>query len=212
MQFQPVRKLTVSDALTRTQQSIYRYLSEHGARFAYPPSLDELARALKLSSRGSLHKHVQALIAAGLVEPMDRKRRGVRLTGSAPAQSARIELLGRIAAGRPIDAIEVPDSVDVPRALLGRQSCYALQVSGDSMRDEGILDGDIVVVESRGQARNGEIVVALIDGETATLKRIEQRPGKITLHPANSDLQPVSYKPERILIRGVLRALLRRYG
>jgi repressor LexA len=201
--------------LTRKQQEIYDYLCAHRDRFAYPPTLDELCAALGLASRGSLHKHVQALVEAGLVEPMDRRQRGVRLAAGVCEESEAGEegllLLGTIAAGRPIEAVANPEPLAVPRQLRGRGECYVLQVRGDSMVEEGILDGDWVVIERRDHARNGEIVVALIDGEEATLKRIEQRPGEVLLHPANAAMAPLRYAPDRVRIQGVLVGQMRAY-
>jgi repressor LexA len=163
-----------------------------------------------LSSRGSLHKHIQALIQAGLVEPMDGMQRGIRLVEQAPVE-AGIPLLGTIAAGRPIEAVPQPEFMQVPDELLGTRPCYVLRVQGDSMIEAGILDGDYVVIEQRDSARNGEIVVALVNGEEATLKRIEQQPGQVILHPANASLTPLVYSPDAVQIQGVLRGLLRSY-
>jgi repressor LexA len=206
--------------LTRRQQEIYAYLREHLDDFAHPPTLDELCQALGLSSRGSLHKQIQALIEAGLVEPMHNLRRGIRLAeedagaaGAAELASDEDELplYGRIAAGRPIEAIANPETIRVPSQLRTNQPCYVLEVKGDSMVEEGILDGDWVVIEQREQARNGEIVVALVDGEEATLKRFELARGQVVLHPANSALQPMIYRPEQIQIQGILVGQMRRY-
>jgi repressor LexA len=198
-------------ALTRRQQAIYDYLCEHRERFPHPPTLDELCDALGLKSRGSLHKQVQALVEAGLVEPMDKKQRGVRLVEQAEHAGDELPLLGYIAAGRPIEALENPEGIGVPAMLRGQGRSYVLQVRGDSMVEEGILDGDWVVIEQRDHARNGEIVVALIDGVEATLKRIEQRPGEVLLHPANSSMKPLRYAPEHVQIQGVLVGQMRAY-
>ncbi|GAB4176238.1 MAG: transcriptional repressor LexA [Rhodocyclaceae bacterium] len=198
----------MSSPLTRRQQAVYDFLLEHRAEFSHPPGLDELARAMGLASRGSLHKHVRALVEAGLVEPMERRRRGIRLM---QREQAGLPMLGRIAAGRPIEAIAQPGEVEVPQRLRGRGRCYVLEVRGDSMREDGILDADLVVVEARTQARNGEIVVALIEGTDATLKRIEQRPGRVILHPANRAMSPMSYRPEQVTIQGVVTGLMRGY-
>jgi repressor LexA len=196
--------------LTRRQQQIYDYLVENTDHFDHPPTHDELCQALGLSSRGSLHKHIQALVQAGLVEPMDGSHRGIRLVEQ-QAVAGGIPLLGRIAAGRPIEAVTQPETMQVPEELLGRGPCYVLQVSGDSMFEAGILDGDYVVIEQRDSARNGEIVVALVNNEEATLKRIEQQPGRVILHPANAAMEPMEYPPEAVQIQGVLRGLLRSY-
>lgn len=196
--------------LTRRQQEIYRILRENLEHCQLPPTYDELCGLLGLSSRGSLHKHIRALVAAGLVEPMDGQKRGIRLVESSMEEG--IPYLGRIAAGRPIEAVSQAQPMQVPELLLGKRPCYVLQVSGDSMIDEGIHDGDYVVIEQREQARDGEIVVALIDDEEATLKRIEQCPGKVILHPANSSMRAMDYTTERVRIQGVLRGLIRSYG
>ncbi len=201
--------------LTRRQQEIYEYLLEHLHEFPHPPTLDELCQALGLSSRGSLHKQLQALVEAGLIEPMNNKRRGVRLTPppaeEIPEDELELPLYGRIAAGRPIEAIAGQETIPVPPPLRTDKPCYVLEVRGDSMIEEGILDGDWVIIEQRDHARNGEIVVALVDGEEATLKRIEQKPGKVILHPANSDMEPMTYRPEQVQIQGILVGQMRRY-
>jgi len=201
----------MAEPLTRRQQTILDYLRESHLSQAHPPTLDELCRALGLRSRGSMHKHVQALVQAGYLEPLSGKQRGVRLSGSMDRDPSTLPLLGRIAAGRPIEALQDPQELEVPPQLRGKGRCYVLQVRGDSMVDEGILDGDWVVIEQRDQARDGEIVVALIDGEDATLKRIEQRPDVCILHPSNRDLEPQRYAPGRVNIQGVVVGQMRAY-
>jgi len=197
--------------LTRRQQSIYDYLlARHEAGDA-PPSLEALCDELGLSSRGSMHAQVKALVDAGLVEPMNGKQRGVRVRAERGRTPTQLALLGTIAAGRPIEAIEVPELMDVPAHLRTDGTCYVLRVKGDSMIEDGILDGDCVVIERRGYARNGEIVVALIDGLEATLKRIYQRPNEVVLVPANSALEPISAPPERVTIQGVVVGQMRSY-
>ena len=204
----------VPPSLTRRQQEIYDYLRAHLDDFPHPPTLDELCDALGLSSRGSLHKQIQALIEAGLVEPMNNLRRGIRLADDEPDIGVDVDALplyGYIAAGRPIEAISNPEMIDVPTQLRTPKPCYVLEVKGDSMIEEGILDGDWVVIEHRDQARNGEIVVALVDGEEATLKRLEVQRGQVVLHPANSALEPMRFSADRVKIQGVLVGQMRRY-
>lgn len=203
--------------LTRRQQEIYDYLKDNLSNFDQAPTLNELCDALGLSSRGSMHKQIHALIEAGLVEPMNNQRRGIRLVEQhQPAQSAanddnHIPMMGSIAAGRPIEAIENPEQMLVPPSLRSDRPCYVLQVTGESMIDEGILDGDWVVIEQRDTARNGEIVVALVDNSDATLKRIEQKPGEVILHPANETMSPMHYHPDQVKIQGVLVGQMRSY-
>jgi repressor LexA len=201
----------MSNNLTRRQQAVYDHLCKRHQRHEQPPTLDELCDALGLSSRGSMHKHVQALIEAGLVEPMQGKQRGVRLLEPPERQPEQLPLFGYIAAGRPIEAIENPETLEVPRYLRTEKPCFVLKVKGDSMVEDGILEGDWVIVEQRDHARNGEIVVALVDGSDATLKRILQRPGEVLLYPANSDMEPMSYPPERVQIQGVVVGQMRAY-
>jgi repressor LexA len=204
----------MTSSLTRRQQEIYDYLKSHADEFEHAPTLTELCDALGLSSRGSMHKQIQALIDAGLVEPMNNLRRGIRLVEDEQPEAANdneLPMMGFIAAGRPIEAVSTPENMMVPPGLRSDRPCYVLQVKGESMIDEGILDGDWVVIEQRDTARNGEIVVALVDGNEATLKRIEQKPGTVILHPANETMSPMHFHPDQVQIQGVLVGQMRSY-
>lgn len=196
--------------LTRRQRALYDYLKDHFNASDEAPSLDELCAALGVSSRGSLHKHLQALVEAGLVEPLKGKHRGIRLRHPEPEEEC-LPLLGTIAAGQPIEALPHPEYMKVPDQLRTNRPCYVLRVKGDSMIDAGILDGDYVVIEQRDAVRNGEIVVALVNNNEVTLKRIEQRPGKVILRPENAALKPLMYSPEDVRIQGVVVGQMRRY-
>ena len=203
-------------ALTRRQQEILDRLHRRDDVGEPHPTLDELCALLGLRSRGSLHKHIQALVAAGLVEPLRGQHRGVRLVPQSQpdpdqARDDLLPLLGRIAAGRPIEAIAQPEQIEVPSHLRTSRPCYVLQVAGDSLCEAGILDGDYVVIEQRDHARNGEIVVALIRGEEVTLKRIMQEPGRVLLYPENSAMQAMEYHPDEVQIQGVLVGQMRAY-
>lgn len=196
--------------LTRRQQEIYQALKRNQDRFDHPPTYDELCQLLGLSSRGSLHKQIQALVQAGLVEPTEGLQRGIRLTQTDEHEDG-IPFLGRIAAGKPIEAIPHPELMRVPDELLGRAPCYVLQVTGDSMIEAGIFDGDFVVIEQQNRADNGDIVVALVNNEEATLKKIEQKPGQVILYPANSSMAAMVFTPDEVQIQGILRGLIRNY-
>lgn len=200
-----------TSALTRRQHELLDYLRRRRQQGLLPPSLTEICRDLGLASRGSLHKQVVALVKANLVEPMLGKQRGVRLIGDAANDDGLVPLLGAIAAGRPIEAVLRQESVEVPPWMTRGLRCYALRVKGDSMRDAGILDGDVVLVEPRTEARNGETVVALIDNAEATLKRIELRAGEVLLIPENSAHSVQRYTPDRVQVQGVAMGVLRRY-
>ncbi|MDD5463444.1 MAG: transcriptional repressor LexA [Methylococcales bacterium] len=202
--------------LTRRQREIFNFLRDNHHSFTRPPSLDELCRALGMASRGSLYRQIMALIAAGLVEPFTcHKHGGIRLTGQAQGPDAigeqGLPFIGKIAAGKPIEALENVNYMAVPDVLKTDKSCYVLQVKGDSMIEAGIFDGDWVVIEQRDYASNGEIVVALIENSEATLKYIEQTPGQILLLPANAGMTALSYCPEQVEIQGVLVGQMRSY-
>ncbi len=199
--------------LTRRQREVFNFLRDNQQRFACPPSLNELCSALGMASRGSLYKHIMALIEAGLVEPFtDNKHGGVRLTEQTDSLSEQdLPFVGIIAAGKPIEALATDNYITVPAALKTDKPCYVLQVKGDSMIEAGIFDHDWVVIEQRDYASNGEIVVALIENAEATLKYIEQTAEQVLLLPANANMTALSYRPEQVQIQGVLVGQMRSY-
>jgi repressor LexA len=172
--------------------------------------LDQACSALGLRSRGSLHKHVRALEQAGLLEPASGLQRGLRLRRRG-GEVLDLPLVGVIAAGRPIEAVARDDLLSVPATLLAGRGDYVLVVRGDSMIEEGILDGDYVVVEAREHAREGEIVVALIDECEATLKRLGRQGRQLLLIAANREVAPLLLDPQRVRVQGVVVAQMRSY-
>jgi repressor LexA len=202
--------------LTRKQQEVLAFLVSHQDTFPNPPTLDELCLAMGLKSRGSLHKHIQGLIAAGLVVAPNRKQRGVRLTEQPATELSAAEnqgtpFIGSIAAGSPIEALVNISYMSIPDEIKTDKPCYILQVKGDSMVDTGIFDGDWVIIEQQSHARNGQIVVALIDKSDATLKYIEQYPHETVLIPANKNMQAMHFTPQQVEIQGVLVGQMRSY-
>jgi repressor LexA len=204
-------------SLTRKQQEIFDFLLQNQDKFLHPPTLEELCLGIGLKSRGSLHNHIKALTEANLVEAPERKQRGIRLTEFAKKMvncsddKSVLPFVGFIAAGKPIEAIETVTYMAVPDQLKTQKPCYVLKIKGDSMVEQGIFDGDWVVIEQRSYARNGEIVVALVDKAEATLKFIEQYPHEILLIPANSEMEAMHYRPEQVEIQGVLVGQMRSY-
>ena len=204
--------------LTRKQQEIFDFLIQNQDSFRHPPTLEELCASLGVSSRGSLHAHIKALVDAKLIESPERKQRGIRLTDyarqfiSGMEAEASLPFVGTIAAGRPIEAVETISYMAIPDQLKTEKPCYVLKIKGDSMVEEGIFDGDWVIIEQRSYARNGEIVVALINKSEATLKFIEQYPHETLLIPANSKMEAMRYKPEQVEIQGVLVGQMRSYS
>lgn len=205
------------NSLTRKQKEILDFLIKNQDSFQHPPTLDELCAAMGLKSRGSMHHQIKALIDAQLIEAPERKQRGIRLTSQAQSLAPNsdneegLPFVGIIAAGRPIEAIENVSYMAIPEQIKTDNPCYVLKVKGDSMCEEGIFDGDWVIIEQRSHARNGEIVVALVDKTEATLKFIEQYPHETLLIPANSQMEAMRYKPHQVEIQGVLVGQMRSY-
>jgi repressor LexA len=199
-------------ALTRRQREIYDFIRSFVAEKGYSPSLEEIGAAIGLSSVATVHKHVHHLVEKGLLRKAWNRSRSVEPVEPPDSALVSLPLLGTVAAGAPIEAIEVAEMLDVPREMTPRSGeSFVLKVRGDSMIDEQIRDGDFVVVESRSVARNGETVVALIRGEEVTLKRFNSRGEKVRLEPANGSHEPLELPAGDVLIRGVVRGLLRRY-
>jgi len=195
--------------LSKRQQETLSFIRGHFARKSEAPSLAEIAEGMGIHSRAAAHRHVQALAAAGYIEQVQGRKRGIRLMGEAAEGLLELPLVGRIAAGLPIEAIPGQDTLNLADFLGSDQ--FALQVQGDSMIGAGILNGDMVIVQRTSTARDGSIVVALIDGAEATLKRIKHNNDTVSLIPENPALEPTSYRAGRVVIQGVVVGQLRSY-
>jgi len=199
-------------ALTRRQREIYEFIRGFVAEKGYSPSLEEIAEAFGLSSGATVHKHIHHLVEKRMLRKAGNRSRSIEPVEPPSAGTTALPLLGRVAAGAPIEAIEVPETIDVPRDLVGtRGESFVLEVSGDSMIEDQICDGDYVVVESRAEARDGETVVALVRGSDATLKRFYREGDQVRLMPANAAYEPIRVPAEDVQIRGVVRGLMRRF-
>jgi len=216
-------------ALTRRQLETLEFLRDFRRGSGYSPTIREVAAGLGLSSVATVAEHLDSLEARGLIRRQRDRARSVLLTGRgrsvlAGRQIEReaavgvggvvIPLMGTIAAGEPIEALDPGDELEVPAALAAGRRCYALRVRGRSMIDEGIFDGDYVVVEEKLVPENGETVVALVDGHEATLKKFYRErvkgAARIRLQPANPDMQPIILGPDdRVEIQGRVRGVLR---
>lgn len=200
--------------LTRRQSEILNFIRDYSASRGYAPTLEEIGGHFGLSSVATVHKHVANLVAKGYLK-RGRKNasRDLSVLPSPEAGEAlcRIPLLGIVAAGRPIEALPTSEDIALPESWLGRRQTYALRVQGDSMIEEQIRDGDVVVVEEREVARDGETVVALVDGQNVTVKRYRRRASTVYLEPANPALSPLALPEERVRIQGVVIGVLRRY-
>lgn len=200
---------------TQRQKEVLDYITRFLAKHGHEPSYAQIARHFGVSSKATIAKHVAALEKRGLVKREHIPGRftlAVRFEEAPADATCEVPLVGRIAAGLPIDAIQDIEMICVPRFLIGRvrpERIYALRVKGDSMIDEHICDGDIALIENRNEARDGEIVVALIDRTRATLKRLFRRGDEVELRPSNAQLEPIRVHASRVEIQGIFRSLLR---
>ncbi|MGQ0559606.1 MAG: transcriptional repressor LexA [Sphingosinicella sp.] len=214
--------------LTRKQQELLLYINQRLGESGVSPSFEEMKEALDLKSKSGVHRLISALEERGFIRRLPNRARALEIlrmpeTRGGPAMSPRtgplvaandtieIPLHGRIAAGTQIEALQGNEALPVPAALLGPGEHYALEVAGDSMVDEGILDGDFALIRRQDTARDGEIVVALIDNEEATLKTFRREGQMIRLDPGNTAYKPQRYAEHQVQIQGKLAALLRRY-
>ena len=198
--------------LTNKQQLTLDFIQRYLATHSIAPKLQEIANGIGISSRGVAHRYVQALTDAGFIGIGSNKHRGIRLLKPNPHRLESIlPLLGKIAAGKPIEAIPGEDQLDL-RDFFGHNN-FAVRVQGDSMIEAGIMDGDTVIIEFRETASDGDIVVALIDETETTLKRFKRsHKGRyIKLIPANKDMEEMVYEAGRIRIQGVLIGQIRKY-
>lgn len=188
----------------QTLEFIESFIEDQG----HSPTMKQIADGIGIKSRGVVHRYVTALKEEGLISINPKKHRNIALMPKF-AQGGKLQLLGRIAAGHPIEAIPDRDTIDLANIFL-RENRYALEVRGDSMIEEGILDGDIVVCQHASSANDGQIVVALVDNQETTLKRLRRNTDRtITLVPANEAYEPMTYDPGRVRIQGVFIGLLR---
>jgi len=196
--------------LTDREREVYDFVRAYTHRHGVPPKLREIGAHLGVASRGTVHRYLRSIEAAGLIAITPDRARGVRLVSKMAARSV-LPVLGRIAAGLPIEAIPDETEIDLSEFFMGPNR-FVLRVDGESMIEAGILHGDMVIVESRSSARNGEIVVALIDNQEATLKTFLRNPdGSITLRPANRSMAPMRFAAERVAIQGVVVGQMRSY-
>ena len=199
--------------VTAKQRRIYEFIRRYIDSNQEPPTIAEIGRQFQMSSSASVHGILSALEREGLIKRIPNVSRGIEVVEqTVDNEGNHIPLLGIVAAGQPIEAILTHDTVSVPRDMQGRGRTFALRVRGDSMIEENIQDGDIIIVASQKTAENGQMVVALIDGNYATVKKFYREPDFIRLEPANPQFKPIFIKtPERIQIQGVVRGLIRKY-
>ena len=199
--------------LTRRQKEILDYLNGFIESEGYAPTIEEIAAHFKLRSLATVHKHLTNLQDKGLIRRAWNRSRALELVPTEMrVHAVELPLLGRVAAGSPIEAIDASETIFVPEDMVGRRETYVLQVKGDSMIDEQIRDGDYVIVENRTSPTDGEMVIALLDGENVTLKKLyREGGGRVRLQPANARLEPMYVDQDRLRIQGVVIGVLRKY-
>lgn len=200
--------------LTRRQKEILDFVTRHIERKGYAPTIEEICEHFGLSSLATVHKHLTNLQAKGLIKRAWNQSRALELVPTAvEIKAVELPLLGRVAAGLPIEAVEAREAIFVPKDMVvEHRDTYVLQVKGDSMIEEQIRDGDYVIVENRKTARDGEMVIALLDGDNATLKKLyREGTGRVRLQPANARMKPIIVDQGDIRIQGVVIGVLRKY-
>jgi repressor LexA len=202
--------------VTAKQRRIYEFIRRYIESNQEPPTIAEIGRQFQMRSSASVHAVLLTLEREGLIKRIPNVSRGIEIVQrkeSDDDDNNDIPLLGTVAAGQPIEAILSHDVVAVPKDMQGKGRTFALRVRGDSMIEENIQDGDIIIVASQKTADNGQVVVALIDGNYATVKKFYRDPEFIRLEPANPQFKPIFIKtPERIQIQGVVKGLIRKYA
>ena len=204
--------------LYRKQRQILDFISQYIQKNNYSPTLQEIAAAMNLSSLATVFEHLQALEKKGVIRRFEGTVRGIEVVDqgfNSSLSGIELPIIGFIAAGEPIDAIENPiDTVMVAPDMVSKSKrCYVLQVRGDSMIQEGIFDGDYVVLQSQEVANDGEIIVALIDDMFATLKKYyHEKDGRIRLQPANDKMDPIYVNASQLKIQGKVTGVIRRFN
>lgn len=200
--------------LYKRQRQILDFIKQYIEKYGYSPTLAEIAGSIGVSSLATVHEHLQSLVQKGVIRKFEGAVRGIEILEqkiTEPLKGIELPVLGFIAAGQPIMTYTDPDAtVNVPASMItGRKRSYVLQVKGDSMIDDGILNGDYVIIEEQDTAGDGEIVVALLDNGLATLKRFFKEPNRIRLEPANAAMEPI-YATD-VKIQGKCVGVIRRF-
>jgi len=198
--------------LTKRQKQMVDYLEHYISQNGYAPTLAEVGEYFGLSSLATVHKHLRNLEGKGFIRRQHNHSRALEMAaGSGHTGARRIVLAGQVAAGTPIEAIETAETISVPEEFIRREDTFCLRVKGDSMIEDGIRDGDYIIVESRDSANNGETVVALVGNEATVKKLFRESDGRVRLQPANATMQPIMLDSDELSIRGVVVGLMRHY-
>ncbi|MGM0600295.1 MAG: transcriptional repressor LexA [Candidatus Rifleibacteriota bacterium] len=199
------------EPLTPKQRTVLEFIRGFFASSGYAPTIAEICQGLGLSSTATVHKHLKTLASKGYVDSLPGRSRGLTMKPVAREKSLEIPMLGRVTAGQPIEINEIPETISLPESMIGRGETFVLEVKGDSMIDEAIKDGDLVIVEKCNSANNGDMVIACIDNEEVTLKRIYREGNRVRLQPSNPTMQPIIIENKDVTIKGIVIGVLRKY-
>jgi repressor LexA len=200
--------------LTKRQRQILDYLQNYGSVNGYAPSFEEIAEQFNYNSLATVHEHLSNLERKGYIKRNYNESRAIEILASdVTPQAVELELLGAVAAGVPIEEMSVGETIAVPQDFVRRAGRhYVLKVRGNSMIEDHISDGDMVVVHDRQAADNGDMVIAMLDGDSATVKRFyRERDGRIRLQPSNDQLQPIYVQESQMRVQGIVVGVMRRY-
>ena len=199
------------EPLTKRQAQILQFVRGHISEHGYAPSYREIGQHFGLSSTATIAEHIESLKVKGYLSHEENLARSLQVTPASvasPLAIFNVPLLGTVAAGKPIEAVVSEESIDIPRDMMGG-NVFALRVKGESMVEDGIMSGDYIIVESTRTAKNGDIVVALIDHDKVTLKRFYREKDRIRLQPANSTMRPLYVT--QVAIQGKVRGVIRKF-
>jgi repressor LexA len=201
------------DPLTPKQRSVLDFVRRFFAEWGYAPTIAEICDGLGLASTATVHKHLKILVDKGHIDTLPRRSRGLSVKSQAVdvGRSIEVPMLGRVTAGQPIEINEIPETINLPESMIGKGETFVLEVRGESMIDEAIKDGDLVIVEKRDSANNGDMVIACIENEEVTLKRIYREGNRVRLQPSNPAMPPIIIENRDVTIKGIVIGVLRKY-
>jgi repressor LexA len=201
------------DPLTPKQRTVLDFVRRFFTEWGYAPTIAEICDGLGLSSTATVHKHLKILVDKGHIDALPRRSRGLTVKPHSVVlnHSVEVPMLGRVTAGQPIQINEIPESVSLPESMIGKGETFVLEVRGESMIDEAIKDGDLVIVEKRSTANNGDMVIACIENEEVTLKRIYREGNRVRLQPSNPSMPPIIIENQDVTIKGIVIGVMRKY-
>lgn len=204
--------MTRNVRFTPRQRQIYDFIRSYTAESGYPPTLEEIAEHLGLSAPSTVHEHLNQMQRKGILKRVPHKHRSSEAAVAPVAPAVEIPFVGSVIAGPPTESFTIPETIAVPSSMLGRGKHFALRVMGESMQDEDICEGDILIVRQSARAATGDLVIALVEGEETTVKRFFPERQYVRLQPSNRQMRPLRLRKESVQVQGIVVGLLRSYS